>query len=82
MFNAKESESQSSDDRKKHDKGIFDNICSVVVDKILPIDKIVRLGRKTTDNDGKSKIRPIKVCFTTVFDKRKFLANLQYGGRK
>ena len=76
LFNAKESESQSSDDRKKHDKGIFDNICSVVVDKILPIDKIVRLGRKTTDNDGKSKIRPIKVCFTTVFDKRKFLANL------
>ena len=76
LFNAKESNSESSDDRKKHDKGIFDNICQVVVNQLLPIDKIVRLGRKTTDNDGNLKTRPIKVCFTTGFDKRKFLSNL------
>ena len=76
MFNAKESESQQSEERKEHDKSIFDGISRVVVGEVLPTDKIVRLGSKTTDNDGNSKIRPIKVCFSTVFDKRKFLSNL------
>ena len=69
MFNAKESDSQSSEDRKKHDKGIFDDICRVVVNEVLPINKIVRLGKKV--NDENPKIRPIKISFT-AFDKRKF----------
>ena len=75
----KESKNQKktkSEERKKHDQGIFDDICHVVVNEVLSIDKIARIGKKTTDNDGKSKIRPLKVTFTTVFDKRKFLSNL------
>ena len=76
LFNVKESNSQSPEERKEDDKGIFEDICRVVVDKVLPINKIVRLGQKTTNNDGNSKVRPIKVCFTTGFDKRKFMSNL------
>ena len=41
----------------------------------MPINKIVRLGKKVNDDEN-PKIRPIKISFSTAFDKRNFLSNL------
>ena len=80
IFNAKELDSIVVDDRKVHDTELFDKLCKHVIGGSLSIDKTTRIGKKSpaeTDNPEENrKVRPMKVCFTDAFDKRKFLTNL------
>lgn len=86
MFNANEPDSSDASVRKQHDQNLFDKICSHVLDKTLPVKNIIRIGKRQesvpTDNEERDdnttpeKPRPIKVCFSNNFDKRKFLSSL------
>ena len=46
----------------------------------IETSKIVRIGRQRTPSldETRSKPRPVKVCFKSVLDKRKFLSNLYH----
>ena len=47
----------------------------------IQTSKIVRIGKikqPENENDEAPKPRPMKICFNTVFDKRKFLSNLYH----
>ena len=88
LFNAKESPSQDALARKQHDKKLFDVMCNQVLGKPLLIENVTRIGKKNddvnnaaesdtdTDENFKENPRPIKVRFTSVLDKRKFLSSL------
>ena len=85
VFNAKELESDVVDDRKTHDTELFNTLCNHVVGGTISFDKITRIGKRNSPSSEESntdaseevkKIRPMKVCFTDAFDKRKFLASL------
>ena len=92
VFNADESDSDQVSERKKHDQSIFDNVCKFINNgAIIPIKSISRVGRKITEENPSvadtsddvesvpavvKKIRPMKVCFSNSFDKRKFFSSL------
>lgn len=80
VFNAHELESEVVDERKKHDTQLLSKLCNHVVGESLSVDKINRIGKKNSNQDDNQekikKIRPMKICFTNAFDKRKFLSNL------
>ena len=79
IFNADESKSDQSSERKKHDHNIFDNVCKFVNDSIISVKSINRIGKSLDDNESEpavKKIRPMKVCFSNSFDKRKFFSCL------
>ena len=61
----------TSDDRKSHDNNIINAIYNCLDIEKPQLEKVLRIGTPSSD-----KVRPMKVTFSTVFDKRKFLANL------
>ena len=77
-----------SEERFQHDKSIFNKVCDHLLGQSVPIDKIVRIGKKqdpepVSDNEdganesnNKKQPRLVKVCFGSAFDKRKFMSNL------
>jgi len=83
IFNADESGSDVGSSRKSHDQKLFDDICEVVVKQSVPVKSINRLGKLPSKDDSNdsdappSKPRPLKISFSSVFDKRKFLANMR-----
>lgn len=80
IFNADESTSDQASERKKHDQDIFDNVCKFVNDSIISVKSITRVGKSIMNDDESEpavkKIRPMKVCFSNSFDKRKFFSCL------
>ena len=88
LFNAEELTSDDGKERKKHDQHVFEVLSKHVVNKVLPTEKMYRIGKREPVNNNdvsnsengdvssRKKIRPIKVCFLNSFDKRTFLANL------
>ena len=86
IFNAEESNSETAATRKQHDQELFDDICEHVLESKLMVKNIMRIGTKVATNDEAGdetvsidvavKPRPIKVCYSTNFDKRKFLSSL------
>ena len=70
MFNVKES--QSEENQQIHDESLFSDLCCQTLGfKKVPEAKIIRIRSKRTEYSN-----PIKVTFSTSWDKRMFLANL------
>ena len=89
IFNAEESSSDQGSERKKHDQKIFSDICTFINESAIPVKSVSRIGKPVekqsvvkSDTDAETvpavhnKIRPIKVCFSNSFDKRKFFSRL------
>ena len=90
IFNAVESDAEDPQDRVHHDQGVFDELCRHLMIGNLKIDKVTRIGKKqdkqsSTEaviedgeivSDESVKSRPMKVTFSSVFDKRRFFTTL------
>ena len=91
IFNAEESSSDQGPERKKHDEKIFEDLCTFINETPISVKSVRRIGKleekqSITENDTdaeaeeasatQNKVRPIKVCFSNSFDKRKFFSRL------
>ena len=76
MFAVPEQTSASPDERKEKDTNYFKQFCeqALGIDNI-PLENIQRIGKRPEDITSSS--RPLKICFGTAFDKRKFMASLR-----
>ena len=86
---AEELAEASNDDKDKHDEELFKELCEHIVGEEIPVEKIVRIGKKSeiaseetdgfengTEANVIKRPRPLKVCFHSNFEKRKFYASL------
>ena len=84
LFNVVELMQTNTADRQKDDQDFFDHFCEQIQLETNQTAKIVRIGKVKppstdhVDNVTTPKPRPVKVCFSSVFDKRKFLSNLYH----
>ena len=83
MFNVIESTHTNNAQKQKDDEDFFNKFCEQIQLQPIKASKIVRIGREKTPspddaNDAVLNPRPVKVCFSTLFDKRKFLSNLYH----
>lgn len=89
MFNAEESSAVEPAVRKQDDQKLFNTMCNHVLGNVIPVKNVLRVGKKNESNPNDDdaadqgdtvasppKPRPLKVCFPSVFDKRKFLSSL------
>lgn len=84
LFNVVESTQTNTADKQREDQDFFDHFCEQIQLQPIQTTKIVRIGKvkpPSADDANTSttpKPRPVKVCFGSVFDKRKFLSNLYH----
>ena len=70
-FKVPESKEETKEGRNKKDVHIIENLCDYIDLEQPSIEKTVRLGARNP-----TKIRPVKITFKSVFDKRNILASL------
>ena len=73
IFNVAESTKENREECFKDDDKFFTQLCEQIQIDRPEVIKISRIGKKSED-----KKRPVKVCFGTLFEKRKFFANLYH----
>ena len=73
MFKVPECNSETADDRKKADQGFVERFSTSGLSLAqVPSATCHRVGTRSAE-----KCRPLKVCFSTVAEKRLFLSNLK-----
>ena len=82
MLNVVESTQTNSNEKQKDDQDFFGHLCEQIKLQPISTSKIVRIGRERVSppnaDDETPKPRPVKICFNSVFDKRKFMSNLYH----